>query len=374
MAARAPAAIVTARRAGAEFWAVYRWLLADVARELPLRSLAMAGLSVGAAMLQWASALVLLLYVNARISSGGDLALPVVGEVDPAIGGSDSALVAWGAIALSLVLLAAVSGYGAHALGFDIACRYARRAGGKILAAVESRPGLLGTVDGGAQIDPARSLGLSLQRETMYVLRALVLIMRSVYAGAQIAVAGALVVLIEPLLTLALLSIGSLFLIPLYGVNRRAARASIAYEDANRDAARFTASLAKGVANGESAASSGEAIGEFEQSVVVDRRLGALGGIVLAGYRSRYIVTVFSGIAGVTTVFAFALSGTDDVAGWTTALVYLAGLLMASAGLNAVSVTVTGASRFLPQVRRYAELVSMRAGPESVVEEDLHEL
>ena len=349
-----------------ELWGVYWWLIRDLVREFPLRAAAAIALSFATPVFQWASVLIVLAYVNARVSSegGGDgFSLPIVGALDLSIGDSVGTLFAWGAVALALVFLAALTGYGANAVGLHTARRYVRRAGGKILSAVQANPSVLAAAARGQdETDPARILRGVLVRETQRLLRSLFVVIRTADSGARLVVAGSLIILINPLLTLVLAGVGLIFAIPLYGVNRQVARASLEYESTGRDASLYSAWLAKLVLHSDrSPVSIGHLPRLYAESETIDRKFGSVSELILARYRSQYIVTAFAGVAAVMIVFAFTLSGTADIGGWTTALLYLVALLAATASLSAISVAVTVASRFLPQVRRYTSLMQVSA-------------
>ena len=201
-----------------ELWGVYWWLIRDLVREFPLRAAAAIALSFATPVFQWASVLIVLAYVNARVSSegGGDgLSLPIVGALDLSIGDSVGTLFAWGAVALALVFLAALTGYGANAMGLRTARRYVRRAGGKILSAVQANPSVLAAAARGQdETDPARILRGVLVRETQRLLRSLFVVIRTADSGARLVVAGSLIILINPLLTLVLAGVGLIFAIP----------------------------------------------------------------------------------------------------------------------------------------------------------------
>ncbi|MCP9487654.1 MAG: hypothetical protein MSC30_17550 [Gaiellaceae bacterium MAG52_C11] len=349
-----------ARGQASEFGRVYSWLLRDVLSESRLRAIAVAALNLVAAALQWASVLILLSYVNAQVVSGaGGLGLPGLEDLQSTIGDSRGTLVIWGASALTIAILGAVIGYRAQVMGFDIARRYSRRAGAKIISAVESNSDLLTAAsrDQGEE-NPVRILRSALLRETTFVLRSLFLIIRSSQFLARLLVAGGLLVFIDPLLTAALLGLGLLFAVPLYEVNRKTAAASVEYERSNLAASRFASWLANLVIHSDrSSASEGRLSSLYERSRAVDDRHRALSDIHLAHYRAQYLLVAFAGLAAVAVLFAFGFSGTDDVDRWTTALLYIAALLAASASLTSTSATVTAMSRFAPQVRRYTRLV-----------------
>lgn len=358
-----PNPVAAVRQAGANFWDTYSWLLRDLVHAYPKRCLLLVAVGMIGAVLQWAWVVALLAYVNARTTGeGGNSSLPIVGELDLSfLIDSDAALAGWGGIVLALVLLAGAAKYGSQSMAFDTASRYARRAGSQVLEAVEGDPMVLraaASAGDEADTDPVQTLRYALLRDTTFVLRSLFVVLRSSSVASRLVVSGAIVVAIEPLLTVVLIALGAAFVLPIYRVNRNAARASTAYEGSSRRASLYVTWLAgQALRSDRGQADVALLAGSFADSAAVGERDGSLREIILSRERSEYLVGLFAGVAAVAIVFSFTLAGTDDLAGWSTALVYVAALLAATSALNGISATITAASRFLPQVRRYTQLV-----------------
>lgn len=350
---RSPAALGLAgqawRNLGA-FRAAYTWLLRDLAAHFRRRLLAVVGLNLLGVAMQWTVVGAVLIFVGELTGEGGAFQIPLLDGLDLPVEASFGAVAGWSVVVLALVTGAALSTYQAEAIGFETARRYVERSGRKILEETLSAR----TSSRGGGDPPARRLQRVLARDQTMVLRALLVVQRSLRSILMVAVAAIVLALINPVLTAVVAAVATLFVGPYYFVNRRVVAAAAALEDRNAGARASVARLVDHATSREPNAEIRRVVpGTYPTDVAISERWSALREILLGRQRTVALMTGLLGTCLVAIVVAFGLIIARDEASWVAALTFLVALNLASGAFIQLAGEVTAANRFLPHVQEY---------------------
>lgn len=281
--------------------------------------------------------------------------MPLLSGIELPVDASLGAVAAWGLIAMMVVAGAALSTYGAEAIGFSTAQRYVERSGRTVLeATLSARTGL--PQGSGA---PARQLQHVLARDQTMVLRALLLLQRSLRSALMVLVGGVVLALINPVLTAVVAAVTTFFIVPYYIVNRRVVEAASALERSNAGARDSISRLVEHATSRDPNAEIARVVPDlYPADVAISERWSALREILLGRQRTVAIMTGLLGTCLVAIVVAFGLIIARDGASWVAALTFLVALNLASGAFIQLAGEVTAANRFLPHVQEYIAFAS----------------
>lgn len=352
-----------ARRNLAAFLGAYAWLLADLLAFSRGRVFAVVALNLLGVALQWTVVGAVLLFVGELTGEGGAFQVPLLSGVDLPVEASFGVVAAWSIIVLSIVVAATASTYCAETMGFQTALQYVERSGGRILRGTLSAR--TRTTEGSGS--PARELQVVLARDQIMVLRALLVVQRSLRAILMVVVAAGVLALINPALTGVVALVTSLFVVPYYLVNRRMVGAATILEERNASA---RVSISRIVEHATSRDPNSEVLRVvpdlYAADVAISQRWAVLRDIMLGGQRTAAVMSGMVGTCLVAVVVAFSLIIASDGASWIAALTFIIGLNLASAAFVQLASLVTAANRFLPHVQDYARFLGTFAPNDQV--------
>ena len=331
------------------FKAAYAWLLSDLVGFSRRRVAAVVALNLLGVALQWAVLGGVLLFVGELTGEGGAFQAPLLGGLDLEVEATFASVALWGVLVMAAVLGAALSTYGGEAIGFETARRYVERSGRTVLSAtLAARRG----VDG--RDPPARELQRVLARDQTMMLRALLVVQRSLRSGLMVAVAVTVLALINAALTLVVVGVAAFFVLPYYLINRRIVAASAALD---RDSSRARASIIRLVDHATAREPSPEIARVVPESYAADRaiadRWATLREILLGRQRTTAVMTGLLGTCLVAIVVTFGLIIARDDASWVAALTFLVALNVASGAFLQLAGDITAANRFLPHIQHF---------------------
>lgn len=332
------------------FRGAYGWLLGDLIAFARRRVLLVVGLNFLGVALQWAVVGAVLLFVGELTGEGGAFQVPLLSGLELPVDTSFEVVLLWGLGALILVLVASLSTYGAEAVGFRTAQRYVDHSGQHLL-----RLALTATSSGGKASDfPTQRLQVALIRDQLMMLRALLVIQRSLRAVLMVLVAAVVLTLVNPVLTAVVAVVGTLFIGPYYLLNRRMVEAAAALESRNLSA---RLSIARTVEQATSREPN-EAIrrlllDSYASDPTINQRWAVLREIMLGGQRTSALMGAVIGTCLVAVVVAFSLLIASDGASWVAALTFIIGLNLASGAFVQLASFITAANRFLPHVQDF---------------------
>lgn len=327
--------------------AAYAWLLRELIAFARPRVVAVVVLNLLGVALQWTVLGGVLLFVGELTGEGGAFQVPLLGGLDLPVSDSLPSVTGWGVAVLVLVVAAAASTYGAEAIGFETARRYVGRSGQSILRTT------LTARTGSDQGDPpARQLQRVLARDQTMILRALLVLQRSLRSIMMVGVAVIVLALINPVLTAVVVVVATIFALPYYLINRRVVEAAASLEDRSAGA---RVSILRLVDHATAREPNPEIIRAVPDSYSTDTaiadRWGALREIMLGRQRTTAVMSALLGSCLVAIVVAFGLIIARDGASWVAALTFLLALNFASGGFIQLAGEVTAANRFLPHLQ-----------------------
>lgn len=336
-----------ARRNLGAFAAAYAWLLRDLIAFSRPRVAAVIALNLFGVALQWAVLGGVLLFVAKLTGEGGAFQAPLLGGLDLPVDASLSLITGWGAVILVLVVGAAFSTYGAEAIGFETARRYVGRSGQAILrTTLTARTG----ADHGEP--PARQLQRVLARDQTMILRALLVVQRSLRSFLMVGIAVIVLALINPVLTTVVVVVAAFFALPYYLINRRVVEAAASLEYRSAGA---RVSILRLVDHATAREPNPEIVRTVSDSYSADTaiadRWSALREILLGRQRTTAVMSALLGSCLVAIVVAFGLIIARGGASWVAALTFLLALNLASGAFIQLAGEVTAANRFLPHLQ-----------------------
>lgn len=341
------------------FRAAFGWLLRDLITFSRTRVVGVAALNLTGVVLQWAVVGGVLIFVGELTGEGGAFQAPLLGGVELPVSASIEVVAGWSLIVLLLVVAAAASTYGAEALGFRTALRYVDHRGGNILGAMLAAR----TMPATDRHPPARQLQVVLARDQIMVLRALLVLQRALRAILMVAVAAAVLALINPFLTAVVAFVTCLFVVPYYLVNRRMVSAANALEQRNLNAKLSISRLVEHATTRDPNAEVERLVpAMYASDTAIAERWSVLRDIMLGGQRTAAVMTGLVGTCLVAVVVAFSLIIARDNASWVAALTYILGLNLAAGAFAQLASQVTAANRFLPHIQEYVGFLA-RLGP-----------
>lgn len=329
------------------FAAAYAWLLRDLIAFSRRRVLVVVTLNLVGVALQWTVLGGVLLFVGELTGEGGAFQVPLLSGLDLPVSGSLVPVSVWGAAVMVLVVGAALCTYGAEAVGFETARRYVGRSGQAILHTT------LTARTGSDDADsPARQLQRVLATDQTMILRALLVLQRSLRSILMVAVAVVVLALINPILTAVVVVVATFFALPYYLINRRIVAAAAALEQSSAGA---RVSIMRFVDHATAREPNPEVVRAVAESYSADTAIGdrwsILREIMLGRQRTTAVMSALLGSCLVAIVVAFGLLIARDGASWVAALTFLLALNLASGAFIQLAGEVTAANRFLPHLQ-----------------------
>lgn len=332
------------------FRSAYTWLFRDLLRFSKWRVLGVLTLNLVGVALQWLVVGGILIFVGELTGEGGAFQVPLLQGLELSAEVSPPVVAAWSVVVLLAVVGATGCTYRAETFGFETALRYVDRSGGKVLEGVLDT----NTTSADGLPPPARQLQLVLARDQIMVLRALLVVQRSLRAILMVVVAALVLALINPILTAVVALVAAGFVGPYYLVNRRmvvaanvldqrnvTARASISRlvehatsRDPNEDVRRIVPAL-------------------YETDPAIADRWTVLRDLMLGGQRTSAVMSGLVGTCLVAVIVAFSIFIASDQASWVAALTYIVGLNIAAGAFAQFAGQITAANRFLPHIQQY---------------------
>lgn len=350
---RPKAVLAPFRQAGRDlgaFRAAYSWLLADLIAFSRRRVAGVVALNLLGVALQWMVVGAVLLFVGELTGEGGAFQAPLLEGIELPVDGSFGMVAGWGVAVLALVASASLATYGAEAIGYETAQRYVERSGREILGATLATRSRL-TDDGDP---PARRLQMSLARDHIMILRALLVAQRSLRAILMVVVAAIVLALINPVLSAVVAAVATLFTVPYYLVNRRMVEAAATLERRNASARVSISRLVDHATSREPNAEVLRVVPElYPSDLAIADRWNALRDIMLGGQRTTALMGGLVGSCLVAVVVTFGLLIARDGTSWIAALTFIIALNLASAAFIQLAAQVTAANRFLPHVQEH---------------------
>lgn len=342
------------------FRAAYGWLLKDLIAFSRRRVMAVVALNLTGVALQWTVIGAVLVFVGELTGEGGAFQAPLLGGIEVPVEASFWVVAAWAVCVLLLVAAAAATTYGAESIGFSTAQRYVERSGQKILGAtLAMRSRLTDESD-----PPARRLQIVLARDQIMVLRALLVIQRSLRAGLMVGVAAIVLALINPLLTGVVAMVATAFVVPYYLVNRRMVQAATTLGERNASAQASISRLVEHATSREPNAEVLRVVPDlYPADVAIADRWSTLRDIMLGGQRTNALMSGLVGTCLVAVVVAFGVLIARDGTSWVAALTFIIALNLASGAFIQLAGQVTAANRFLPHVQEYMSFAGRLARP-----------
>lgn len=337
------------------FRAAYGWLLRDLIGFSRRRVIAVLVLNLLGVALQWGVVGGVLLFVGELTGEGGAFQVPLLGGLELPVDASLGIVTLWGVIVLSLVAAASLSTYRAETMGFETAQRYVERNGKKLLGAMLASRSR--TEDD--EQSPARQLQLVLARDQTMILRALLVLQRSLRAVLMVLVAGAVLALINPVLSGIVALVATLFVVPYYLVNRQVVTAAGLLEQRNASARASILRFVEHATSREPNPAVMRVVPDlYPRDAAIGERWAALRDIILGAQRTTALMSGLVGTCLVAVVVAFGLIIARDEASWVAALTFIIGLNLASGAFVQLAALVTAANRFLPHVQEYIAFAS----------------
>lgn len=332
------------------FRAAYAWLFRELLAFSRVRVLGVVSLNLLGVVLQWVVVGAVLVFVGKLTREGGAFQAPLLSGLELPVEASFGVVSVWAVIVLLLVAAASVSAYGAEAIGFETAQRYVTRSGRDILGTtLASQSRLTEDVD-----PPSRQLQLLLTRDQLMVLRALLVIQRSLRAVLMVFVASIVLVLINPVLTVVVGSVATLFVIPYYLVNRRMVGAAAVLHQRTASAGASISRLVEHVTSREPNPELARVVPElYPTDVAIGERWNVLREIMLGSQRTAALMSGLTGTSLVAVVVTFGLLIAREGTSWVAALTFIIGLNLASGAFVQLAGLVTAANRLLPHVQGY---------------------
>lgn len=332
------------------FRAAYAWLFRELIAFSRGRVLLVVALNLLGVVLQWVVVGAVLIFVGKLTGEGGAFQVPLLSGVDLPVEASFGVVSVWAITVLLVVTAASASAYGAEAIGFETARRYVNHSGreilGTTLAAESTR---INEVE-----PPSRQLQLLLSRDQLMVLRALLVIQRSLRAVLMVSVAGIVLALINPVLTAVVAAVATLFVVPYYLVNRRMVGAAAALQQRSAGAAASISRLVENATSREPNAEIVRVVPElYPTDMAIGERWNVLRDIMLGGQRTAALMSGLTGTSLVAVVVTFGLLIAREGTSWVAALTFIIGLNFASSAFMQLAGLVTAANRFLPHVQDY---------------------
>jgi hypothetical protein len=314
------------------------------------RVLAVVALNLLGVVLQWTVIGAVLIFVGELTGDAGAFQTPVLGGLELPVEASVGIVSAWGIVVLGLVLVAALSTYRAETIGFSTAQRYVDDSSQRLLRSTMTATTT--PVDGSDF--PTQRLQVALIRDQIMVLRALLVVQRSLRAILMVIVAGLVLALINPALTAVIALVAALFVVPYYFLNRRMVVAATTLEHRNLSA---RLSIARTVEHATSRQPSDEVrrvvLDAYAKDPAIDDRWSVLRDLMLSGQRTTALMSALIGTCLVAVVVVFSLLIASDTASWVAALTFIIGLNLASGAFVQLASFVTAANRFLPHVQDF---------------------
>lgn len=332
------------------FRAAYAWLFRELVVFSRGRVLLVVSLNLLGVVLQWVVVGAVLIFVAKLTGEGGAFQVPLLSGVDLPVEASFGVVAVWAIIVLLVVAAASVSAYSAEAIGFETARRYVNHSGRDIIATTLGAQSAL--AHGGEP--PSRQLQLLLSRDQLMVLRALLVIQRSLRAVLMVFVAGIVLALINPVLTAVVAAVATLFIIPYYLVNRRMVGAAAALQQRSAGAAASISRLVEHATSREPNTEIVRVVPElYPTDMAIGERWNVLRDIMLGGQRTAALMSGLTGTSLVAVVVTFGLLIAREGTSWVAALTFVIGLNFASSAFMQLAGLVTAANRFLPHVQDY---------------------
>lgn len=333
------------------FGRAYGALLADLLATCRGRVAVVVVLSFAGIVLQVAALGVALYYVT-ELTAEESVAVqvPLLSGLDLPVSASAVGIAVWGFTILAMVVAAAGATYGAEVVGFTTARRYLRTRAERILASVATAT----EVPGGARRGetPTRHVQRMLGRNETIVLRALLLVQRSLRALLMVIVAAVVLALLNPVLTGIVAIVALVFTIPYYMVNRRLVEAATHLDDIGARSGQSVRRIVEAATTRQAhAVTEAYAPRLYRDDAAIERRWGTQGEILLARQRSAALLSALFGFSFVAILVTFSIFIAEGNGSWVVALTFLVALNVASAAFKELGTSITAANRFLPRVQ-----------------------
>ncbi|MEM1244799.1 MAG: hypothetical protein AAGK22_00425 [Acidobacteriota bacterium] len=352
--------LVEARIRLASFRRVYGWLARDFLLRERWKSLLLIALNLLGVASRIAAVGIVVLFVRAQL----DGSLNALGREVP-VDTEPRTLLLFGLAAAAFAIASAVMTYLSEQMGFDMAQSYVAEAARRIIDRVAD----------GVRIpeaaDQTRELLRIANASMTMTLRLLIVQLGTLAAGLTALVAVAAMLFVNTPLTLVISGVVGALAIPFYLLNRRVFQAAKIREEGVRETSRLaqkTLRLLLGTAPTPPLDPS------WGRRYVTDPRYlrsqGAFRKIILTRRQVAMVKEIGVGVALLLFVLGFGWLLGSDRPRWDLALVYVVALQWAATGGVRVATCMTAMSRFLPQVRRAVDFLSLPAaerGPASQV-------
>lgn len=340
---------------------IYGWLMKDIARAQAGRSLLVVILSLLSVATRIIAIGLALLYAKAR-STGQPVQIL---DWEFHASNESSNLLLWSGAVLSVALMAAAFTYLAEWTAFQTAKKYIIRANELILDAYGTdQPARSAS-------DSANHLRRLLSRDTNMVLRASLILMRSVMPVFLLIGAVIGMFVIHSLLSVIVLLLGTFYAVPFFLLNAQVIRASRKREQHVSEVGAGVRRLLPMILHRRGPSDSQRKWSHlFHESMPIEQNLSALKDILLARKRVGFLQDVYLGVALVLSLVVFGLIVADRPSSWVEFIAYLAALRFVSTSMKTIASTVTTTNRFLPQVRRYVEFVQPPGNAETIAAEE----
>ncbi|MGI8574479.1 MAG: hypothetical protein ACR2MA_03875 [Egibacteraceae bacterium] len=332
------------------FRSAYAWLLRDLLSFSRGRVLGVVALNLSGVILQWLVVGGILIFVGELTGEGGAFQVPLLQGLELPAEASLGVVAAWSIVVLLIVVAATVCTYRAETVGFETALRYVDRSGGKILEGVlDTR-----TTSANGLAPPARQLQMVLARDQIMVLRALLVVQRTLRAILMVGVAACVLALINPILTAVVALVTMAFAVPYYLVNRRMVGAANVLEQRNLTARSSILRLVEHATSRDPNTDVRRIVPAlYATDTAIANRWAVLRDIMLGGQRTAAVMSGLVGTCLVAVVVAFSIVIASDQASWVAALTYIVGLNLAAGAFAQLASQVTAANRFLPHIQQY---------------------
>lgn len=332
------------------FRSAYTWLFRDLLSFSKWRVLGVLTLNLTGVVLQWLVVGGVLIFVGELTGEGGAFQVPLLQGLELSAEASVPVVAAWSIIALLVVIGATACTYLAESFGFETALRYVDRSGGKILGGVLDTH----TTPANGLAAPARQLQMVLARDQIMVLRALLVVQRSLRAILMVAVAALVLALINPILTSVVALVTAAFLGPYYLVNRRMVVAANVLEQRNLTARTSILRLVEHATSRDPNPDVRRLVPAlYATDTAIADRWTVLRDLMLGGQRTSAVMGGLVGACLVAVVVAFSIFIASDQTSWVAALTYIVGLNIAAGAFAQLAGQVTAANRFLPHIQQY---------------------
>ncbi|MEE9130656.1 MAG: hypothetical protein V3T84_11610 [Phycisphaerales bacterium] len=345
------------------FGNIVGWVLGDVYRNAKGQFVLIFALSVLGVIARLGVIAVLLTFVHAQTSGK-----PVVirGFELPSDTGFWT-LTLWGGSVLLLSVATGLANYLAEVKNFRLAREAMDRAVDRTLAVVaagQSRPLAVWANDGMKGM--ARKVVMG---DAMMLARSVLLIGGLSVSMTTFLIATVVLFIFNAQLTAILAPVFLIYAVPFYKLNRAVVNASRDYEDRRTERAGVLGGLLAFASQTQYPGVTRPAWTELYQAdPSVSGTMDAFRGIIMPRRRVAFLQDVFLGVILLVMLVAFGSFLVSDELAWVPFLGYFVALRYAITGMGGTAALVTATNRFVPQLRRLREFVSVDIAAAAVPE------